>query len=59
MANFSMMGLLPIKANRGELSLGPKESTADTETASWTTGRGDMLQILHIAYVHIQEQESN
>lgn len=34
MANFSMMGLLPIKANRGGLSLGPKESSAGTEAAS-------------------------
>ena len=41
MADFSMMGLLPIKANGGELGLGPKESTAGTEAASETTGGGN------------------
>lgn len=57
MADFSMMGLLPIKANRGELGLGPKESTAGTGAASSTTGEGryNILQILHIVYVDIQE----
>lgn len=41
MADFSMMGLLPIKANRGELGLGPKESTAGTGPPARPQARGD------------------
>lgn len=33
-----MMGLLPIKANRGEQSAGPKERDVGTEAVGWTTG---------------------
>lgn len=42
-----MMGLLPVKANRGKLSFCPKESTEDTEAARETTIGGEIKHIIN------------